>query len=134
MPYHIVKRSGAKPYKIVRNADGKVVGSSKTKAQAGRSIGYRMESEPSKRSKDFKRKVDNKARGVYGDTDLKKKIIRINKKAHKKTGEKIIDTIRHEENHRLHPKMHEKNIRKKTKADLTKMSKKEKQKHYSRFK
>lgn len=34
MPVHVEKRSGAKPYKIVETATGKVVGSSETKAKA----------------------------------------------------------------------------------------------------
>lgn len=34
MPYSIVKRSGPRPFKIIRKADGKQVGSSKTQAEA----------------------------------------------------------------------------------------------------
>jgi len=45
MPYTIKKGKGPKPYKIVRKADGKVVGSSSSKAKAGASIGHRMSGE-----------------------------------------------------------------------------------------
>jgi hypothetical protein len=51
MPYKIVKRKGKKAYKIVRLADGVVVGSSTSRAKAQRSIGYRMSSEPKKKSR-----------------------------------------------------------------------------------
>jgi len=34
MPWRVEKRSGARPWKIVRATDGKVVGSSKTKEEA----------------------------------------------------------------------------------------------------
>lgn len=80
------------------------------------------------------RKVDNKMR-AFGETDLKKKTIRINKKKSKKSkpGE-VIDTIVHEEMHRKHPKMKEKTVRKKTKSSVGRMSKKVKSKHYSKFK
>ena len=44
MPYSIIYRKGAKrPYKIKNLQTGQIVGSSMTKAQAGRSIGYREE-------------------------------------------------------------------------------------------
>ncbi len=85
--------------------------------------------------KKFKRIVDNKMR-AYGDTDLEKKVIRINKKKAKLKGRKgeLLDSIMHEENHRIHPKMHEKNVRKLTKKNVNKMGKKQKQKLYNRFK
>jgi len=38
MPYRIVKRSGARPWKVVKAATGKVVGSSTSKANAQASI------------------------------------------------------------------------------------------------
>ena len=82
----------------------------------------------------FKRKVDNKMNG-FGDIDLEKKVIRVNKKRNKKHGGvgELIDTIVHEENHRKHPKMKEKEIRNKTKKDLKKMSLKQKAKFRNRF-
>lgn len=57
MPYIIVKRKGARPWKIVRADTKVVVGSSLTKAEAQRSIGYRMEAENKKRG------LTNKGRG-----------------------------------------------------------------------
>jgi len=45
MPYWIIKKSGPRPYKIVRKADGKEVGSSKTRADAQASIRARMKGE-----------------------------------------------------------------------------------------
>jgi hypothetical protein len=45
MPYTVKKVKGdARPYKIVRKEDGKVVGSSKTRAKAESSIKHRMAS------------------------------------------------------------------------------------------
>jgi hypothetical protein len=38
MPYTIVKRTGARPWKIIKTTTGEVVGSSKTKAQAQASV------------------------------------------------------------------------------------------------
>ncbi|MCH8069283.1 MAG: transposase [Candidatus Marinimicrobia bacterium] len=60
----------------------------------------------------YTRKVDNTMKG-FGETDFKKKVIRINKskKKNKRKGE-ILDTIVHEEQHRIHPGMKEKNIKK----------------------
>lgn len=45
MPWHVEKRSGAKPYKIVKSDTGKVVGASKTKAMAEASVRARYASE-----------------------------------------------------------------------------------------
>jgi len=45
MPYKIVKRTGAKPYKIINKNTGKVVGSSTTKAKAQGSIRARYANE-----------------------------------------------------------------------------------------
>lgn len=44
MPYKVVKRTGAKPYKIVNKETGKVVGSSETKKKAEASVRARMAS------------------------------------------------------------------------------------------
>lgn len=41
MPVKVVKRSGAKPYKVVEKATGKVVGSSTTRAKAQASANAR---------------------------------------------------------------------------------------------
>jgi hypothetical protein len=77
-----------------------------------------------------------------GDTDNEKKVIRINKKLHKKekSVEKImgrkkrkaelLDTIVHEKMHADHPKMHEKTVRKQTKKKLPLLGKVKKSKLY----
>jgi len=69
-----------------------------------------------------------------GDIDYEKKIIRVNpsKKKNKKPGD-ILDTIIHEETHRLHPKMWEKTVRKETKHKIGSMSQKQKNKLYSKY-
>lgn len=82
----------------------------------------------------WERVVDNKMKD-FGETDFDKKKIRINKKKAKKAGPgEVIDTIVHEELHRKHPKMKEKNVRKKTKSLTGRMSKKVKSKYYSKYK
>lgn len=49
MPYRIVDtHKGSKPVKIIRKADGKVVGSSTSKAKAYASVNYRMKGEERK--------------------------------------------------------------------------------------
>ncbi len=94
-----------------------------------------------KKRKGFKRIVDNKMRS-WGDTDLEKKVIRINKKKSKNVPFKkslpkgypeVLDTIVHEEMHAKYPKMKEMDVRKKTRRMIEKMTKKQKSKYYSRF-
>jgi acetyl-CoA carboxylase alpha subunit len=83
--------------------------------------------------KKWKRVVDNKMRW-HGDIDEKKKIIRVNKskKKNERKGE-IIDTILHEEDHRIHPKAYEKTIRKIVKRQLNRIGSKGKKKLYSKY-
>ncbi len=96
--------------------------------------------------KSYKRSVDNKMRS-YGETDLGKKTIRINKKLSKKDPlhkrklhknaskyPEVLDTIVHEAEHVKHPQKLEKNIRKDTKRKIKRMSKRQKQSNYSLFK
>lgn len=45
MPYKVVKKSGERPYKIVRKDTGKIVGSSKTKEAAKASVRARYANE-----------------------------------------------------------------------------------------
>jgi hypothetical protein len=45
MPYKILKKKGARPFKIVNKLTKKVVGSSMTRAKATRSIGHRTNAE-----------------------------------------------------------------------------------------
>jgi len=84
--------------------------------------------------KKWKRIKDNKMRW-HGDIDDEKRIIRVNKspKKNKKKGE-ILDTIIHEEQHRIHPKAHEKTIRKITIQKIKLLGQKEKQKLYNKYK
>lgn len=41
MPYVIVKRSGARPWKIIKKDTGEVVGSSTSRKLAGQSVAHR---------------------------------------------------------------------------------------------
>ena len=145
MPYRVRRGTGSKPFQIVNIQTGKVVGSSSSRSNAQASIGHRMDAE-GKSLKNYKKTVDNKM-GVYGETDLRKKTIKVNKKMskkdpvhkrpinkHAKAYPEVLDTIVHEVKHVAHPKKLEKNIRKETKRAIKKMSTKAKQKHYSLFK
>lgn len=49
MPYEIKKTGGSKPYKIVKKDTGKVVGSSKTKTAAEKSVRARYAGENKKK-------------------------------------------------------------------------------------
>lgn len=132
MSYRIKRTVNSKrPYQIVSIQSGKVVGSSQTKQKAKSSIDHRMKSE-SKNIKTYKRTVDNKMH-VYGETDLDKKTIRINKSKKKNIHGDIIDTIVHEKEHILHPKKRETTVRKDTEKKLKTMSPKQKKKHYNLF-
>ena len=82
--------------------------------------------------KKYKRIVDNNSRW-QGDTDTKKRIIRINKHKSKKKSS-IIDTIVHEEMHAKHPAMSERTIRKKVPLMLKRLSRKAKNRLYARYK
>lgn len=85
-------------------------------------------------------------RGAFGETDLDKKVIRVNKKLHKtakkhkksvynipKKDISLINTMVHEKLHAKHPKMTERAIRKKTRTVLAKMGTKAKKKVYRQF-
>lgn len=83
--------------------------------------------------KKWKRKTDNRMH-AFGDTDLEKKVIRVNKKKSKRTARgEVLDTIVHEASHAKHPKMKEKNIRVHTKRLVKKLNRKHKQSYYSLF-
>ena len=92
--------------------------------------------------KDYTIKVDNKLRGAYGETDTTKRVIRINKKMHKRKNDSsvkknpdgsvnLLDTIVHEKMHAEHPKMHEKTVRKETRNKIASMSPKAKKRIYN---
>jgi hypothetical protein len=57
--------------------------------------------------------VDNRMRD-YGDIDYQRRVIRINHTMHKQDGERLIDTLFHEELHRLFPNLGERAV-----CDLT---------------
>jgi hypothetical protein len=92
----------------------------------------------------WKRHIDNKMRGAYGETDYNKKTIRINKARHqspnakriakKKDGsESLINTITHEEMHAAHPKMHEGTVRRKAASLVKRMRPTTKKRLYARY-
>jgi hypothetical protein len=62
--------------------------------------------------KPYKRIVDNKLKGAYGDIDFTKRVIRVNKSMARDKRGNIIATIIHEEIHAQHLRMHEKTVRK----------------------
>lgn len=49
MPYRVEKRSGSRPYKIIKTTTGEVVGSSKTKEEAKASVRARYSAENEKK-------------------------------------------------------------------------------------
>lgn len=69
--------------------------------------------------KKYKRVVDNRMRW-QGDTDLEKKVIRVNKVKSKRKSS-IIDTMVHEEMHAKHPQMYERTVATKTKGRVRTM-------------
>jgi len=86
-------------------------------------------------AKDGFKRIKVKRGKHFGQIDLKKKIIKVNvsKKKNKRRGE-IIDSMVHEETHRLHPRMGEKNVKKLTEKRLKRMSAKQKQKLRGKYK
>lgn len=123
-----------KDKKWISKKIAKIMAEGKKDRKQAIAIAYSMAGKAKKSVKHYKKVVDNKMRD-FGETDLAKGVIKINKskKKNKKRGD-IIDTIVHEENHVKHPKMHERNIRKKTKTDLKRMKATVKKKLYSSYK
>lgn len=94
--------------------------------------------------KKWRRIIDNKMRGTFGETDHATKTIKINKKLHavKKGGhnirnkngtEKLIGTMVHEEMHAHHPRMRERTVRKATRKRVKVMHSKAKNRLYARY-
>lgn len=81
----------------------------------------------------MKYKVNNHSKW-FGETDLKRGVVTINKKKAKVTKQKgeLANSINHELLHVKHPKWLEKTVQKK--ADNAHLSKKTKQKNYAKFK
>lgn len=80
-----------------------------------------------------------KVRGAFGETDYDRKVIKINKKAHK-TGtmtrnpdgsESLLTTILHEVNHVRHPKKGERGVEKLARAMKSRMGPRQKAKYYA---
>lgn len=89
------------------------------------------------------RHVVGKIKGAMGETDFKKKIIKVDKSKHKKKlkysdipekDNTLINTITHEKMHQQKPNMTEKQVRKATRKKVKKMGRKLKAKHYNLFK
>ena len=99
------------------------------KASKGKKLPGRKKRKKYKKS--YKRIVDNKMR-YQGETDLDRKVIKINKRQSKKKST-VIDTIQHEELHAKHPKMKEKTVRIETKNKLKRMSQMKKHKLYNLY-
>lgn len=94
------------------------------------------------KSDEYKLKIDNGMHGIFGETDSRRRTIKINRKLHAvKSGghliknpngtEKLIGTIAHEIMHAKHPNMHEKTVRKLSKKRVKTMSPRYKQKLYA---
>ena len=129
MPYIVKKGSGKRPFRIVNQKTGEVVGTSTTLKNAHGSIAHRMDAE-SKNVKSYIFKKDNHMRG-FGDVDTGKHIVRVNKsKSKNRIPGEILDTIEHEKSHIRHPKMHEDSIRKITSRITRQLNKKLKQRDY----
>lgn len=80
----------------------------------------------------YKVKTDNKMRW-FGDTDLDKKVIRVNRKRSRKSGRpgEVLDTIVHEVQHAKHPRMSESGVRKKTVKVIKNLTKRQKKSYYN---
>lgn len=98
------------------------------------------------KNRPYKRIVNNKMRGLYGETDTNAHIIRINKTLAKKHPlykrpvnkgaskyPDVLGTIAHEEYHAKHPKATEKTVRRKERVIVKKMSPAQKKRMYGRF-
>jgi hypothetical protein len=89
-----------------------------------------------KRHKDGVLRIIDHNMKWQGDTDLKRKVVRINPtKSKKKSGKGgVIDTIVHEEYHIAHPKATEKETYAAVPKILARMTAEQKQKLYARYK
>jgi hypothetical protein len=69
----------------------------------------------------------------YGEIDFERRIVRINRALHKREGELLIDTLFHEELHRMFPRLGEWAICLMTRALLPTLSKRYKARLYARI-
>lgn len=82
----------------------------------------------------YRVQVDNKM-PYFGETDPKKKVIKINKRKAKSThvpGE-LLDSVLHESLHAKYPRLGERAVQKKTKQATKRLSKKQKSKLYGKI-
>ncbi len=73
---------------------------------------------------------------AYGDTDTEKRLIRINVKKSKKSGNRgeVLNTIIHETEHAKHPRLGERQTYKRTARLEKRLSRRKKQKYYNLIK
>lgn len=93
---------------------------------------------------EWKRVVDNRLKDAYGETDFSKKLIKLNVMRHSKRvkrynkapngNESVIDTIIHEELHRMKPTWKEGKIVENAKKIVELMSPKVKKRYYDLYK
>src|SRR5262245_7233940 len=112
----------------------------KAKSKAGRAMAW----SPSPTSSDVRSSfidtrgrrwrwiVDDRMRD-YGDIDFERRIIRINRAMHRRNGELLIDTLFHEELHRLFPYLGERAICGMTRLLLPTLSKRYRNWLYARI-
>jgi hypothetical protein len=112
----------------------------KVKSKAGRSMAWSSSTTSSDLRSSFidcmgrrwRWIVDNRMRD-YGDIDFERHIIRINHAMHRRDGELLIDTLFHEELHRLFPYLGERAISGMTRLLLPTLSKRYRNWLYSRI-
>jgi hypothetical protein len=105
----------------------------KSAARAKPSTSHGARSGPRRRKqKAWRWVVDNRMRD-WGDIDFVRQVIRVNHAMHKREGERLIDTLFHEELHRLFPRLGERAICLMTKALLPTLSHKYKAQLYARI-
>jgi hypothetical protein len=76
--------------------------------------------------------IDDRMRN-FGDIDFNRRIIRINRRLHKQEGELLIDTLFHEELHRMFPRLSERAVCLMTKVLLPTLSARYRHYLYSRI-
>ena len=76
--------------------------------------------------------VDNRMRD-YGETNFERRVVRINRELHRKDGELLIDTLFHEELHRMFPYLSERAVCGMTKLLLPTLSPRYRARLYARL-
>ena len=107
-------------------------------AKTKKKLGLKGKTKPGDLLSAYKKQVVSKGKW-YGETDVHKKVIKINKSIHKthplhkKRYPELADSILHETLHAKHPKAIEKEVYKKTHKMIKTMGPKRKKKLYSLF-